>query len=165
VQSFQLLSSPPTSSSPSTTTTTTAATTTTQLDTAALQHRLTTAIATSRSALARQGPRGTPPHAQALYDALARTHPARWEGTTMVISDCFAVEKPYLVANVGYYHEGDGKQGGQQNGVSSGGSGGGFRGDLERFKKVVEMEIEKASLRLGGGVSGMRATVVERKGG
>ena len=77
----------------------------------------------------------------------------------MVISDCFVVEKPYLVGSVGYYGEGE-----KRNGVGGGDKG--FKGDLERFRKVVEMEIEKASLRLGGGVSGTRATVVEtRKGG
>lgn len=157
IQSFQTLSLPNPSETSSSNTTTSAA-----HDIAAITHRLNANITAQQNAQARQGPRGTLPLEQALYDALSRTHPARWEGSTMVISDCFAIEKPYQSANVGYYHEKDSAAASgeaQQNG-----GGGGFKGDLERFRKVVDMEASKAALRFGKGGLDKRLPV-ERKGG
>lgn len=154
IQNFQILSPAPTAASDTTST----ATTPTHLDPTALNNRLNTAISAAHSTQARQGPKGTLPLEQALYDALSRTHPARWEGTDMVISDCFVIEKPYGSANVGYYRgneEGGGGGAGAQNG--------GFKGDLERFRKVVDMETSKATLRFGKG--GLDKRLPERKGG
>jgi hypothetical protein len=82
----------------------------------------------------------------------------------MVISDCFVIERPYGKENVGFWHEGSGED------VKQNGANGGFKGDLERFRRVVEFELEKASLRMGGGGSALaagrgRGAGVERKGG
>lgn len=156
IQNFQILSPAPSAASDSTSNTTAP----THLDPTALNNRLNTAITAAHSTQARQGPKGTLPLEQALYDALSRTHPARWEGTDMVISDCFVIEKPYGSVNVGYYRgnedsSGAGGAGGAQNG--------GFKGDLERFRKVVDMETSKATLRFGKG--GLDKRLPERKGG
>ena len=166
IQNFQLLSPGPSSTAQDNSTTSTAAAQ--QLDTASLQARLQSGVSAQQSAQARQGPRGTLPLDQALYDALSRTHPARWEGNKMVISDAFVIEKPYQGANVGYYH---GPQAGE-GGNGQEGRNGGFKGDLDRFRKVVDMELSKAKLRLGKGgldkrvsTSGAAGGGAERKGG
>lgn len=76
----------------------------------------------------------------------------------MVISDCFVIEKPYGSANVGYY------RGNEEGGAGGAGAqNGGFKGDLERFRKVVDMETSKATLRFGKG--GLDKRLPERKGG
>ncbi|KPI39375.1 uncharacterized protein AB675_5220 [Cyphellophora attinorum] len=137
-----------------------------QIDTAAATARLNTAIANAQAALSRQGPRGTSRRDQALFDALARTHPARWEGNSMVISDSFLIEKPYSSATTTTY---TGGAGGQQGGHANGNT---FKGDLTRFRNIVDMELKKAEFRLqqadldarvvsGGGGAGEG----ERKGG
>ena len=47
----------------------------------------------------------------------------------MLISDTFVIQKPYGAVNVGLYS--------------------GRKGDLERMRRVVDMERNKCSLRLG----------------
>lgn len=125
IQSFQMLTiASPTSPNNSTTFPEAPQT----LDTSALQARLSHAISNLQSAQLRIGPKGTSPTDQALFDALSRTHPTRWEGSQMVISDTFVIQKPYGAANVGLYT--------------------GRKGDLERMRKVVDMERNKCFLRL-----------------
>ena len=51
----------------------------------------------------------------------------------MVVSDTFVIQKPYGAGNVGFLVSGEG----------------GRRGDLERMRKVVDMERNKCALRLG----------------
>jgi hypothetical protein len=75
----------------------------------------------------------------------------------MVISDCFVVSKPYKGENATYYHGEDSSGGAEERG------GGAFRGDLARFRKVVDMEMDKARLRLDKG--GLDRIGGERKGG
>lgn len=138
IQSFTILS-PASITTDSSTSTPSPAT----LDIPSLTSRLQTAITAAHTTLARQGPKGTSPVDQALFDALARTHPARWEGQSMVVSDSFVIEKPYSGANTTYWREGEKGSGGADA------SSGGFKGDLERFRKVVDMELSKAVLRVG----------------
>jgi hypothetical protein len=52
----------------------------------------------------------------------------------MIISDTFVIDKPYGPANVGMYS--DSEQGAR-------------KGDLERMRKIVDMERNKCLLRLG----------------
>jgi len=102
------------------------------IDTNAVQVRLARNIAAQQAAQARVGPKGTSPVDQALFDSLSRTHPARWSGNVMIISDTFMIEKPFNAANVRHI---DGQS----------------VGDLERMKKVVDMEHSKVTLRFAKG--------------
>ncbi|OAP56330.1 hypothetical protein AYL99_09509 [Fonsecaea erecta] len=125
ISTFQLLSlpqSPPVSANTSTLNT---------VDTNGVQARLARNIAGQQAARARVGPKGTTPVDQALFDALSRTHPARWSGNMMVISDTFLIDKPYGAANVRHAEGRD--------------------GDLDRMKKVVDMERQKITLRFAKG--------------
>lgn len=99
------------------------------LDTAALQSRLTREVSKLQSAQLRQGPKGTTPSEQALFDSFSRTMPTQWHGNAMVVSDTFIIEKPYGPANVKL--------------LSS------ASGDIDRMKKVLDMERNKIALRLG----------------
>ncbi len=58
--------------------------------------------------------------------------PARWASNVMIISDTFLIEKPYTQANVRHI---------DNQSV----------GDLERMRKVVDMERNKITLRLAKG--------------
>lgn len=88
----------------------------------------------------------------------------------MVISDAFVIEKPYQGANIGYYH-GPEASNGEGPDAAAAGRNGGFKGDLDRFRKVVDMELSKARLRLGKGGLDKRVSAsgavggAERKGG
>lgn len=151
ISSFQILHlpPPPPTASPTvseSTATPTAAANANTVDTAAVQARLARNVASSQAALARLGPKGTSPTDQGLFDALSRTHPARWSGNVMVISDTYLVEKPYGPLNVKLIES--------------------RHGDLERMKKVVEMERQKVTLRLEKGqLDGKIGTGGPRKGG
>lgn len=125
ISSYQLLSFPQHSSEPNHHQALNA------VDTNAVQARLAKNISAQQAAQARVGPKGTTPVDQALFDALSRTHPARWAGNVMVISDTFMIEKPYGAPNV---RHADGRD-----------------GDLERMKKVVDMERQKITLRFAKG--------------
>jgi protein LSM12 len=124
------------------------------LDTHALQARLSSAISKQQAAQHRIGPKGTSATDQGLYDALSRTHPVRWEGSNIVVSDTFVIERPFSGATVNWLH-GAGKEG--------------RKGDLERMRKVVIMEREKVALRVGQKeVEGRMSSVTgggTRKGG
>jgi protein LSM12 len=122
ISGFQLLSLPQASSEPPPNPALNA------IDTNAVQARLAKNIAAQQSAQARVGPKGTSPTDQALFDSLSRTHPTRWSGNVMIISDTFMIEKPYEAANVRHIE-------GQNV------------GDLERMKKVIDMERSKIKLR------------------
>ncbi|EXJ64665.1 hypothetical protein A1O7_01003 [Cladophialophora yegresii CBS 114405] len=126
ISSFQLLSLPQSSSEPAPSPAFNA------IDTNAVQARLAKNIAVQQAAQARVGPKGTSPVDQALFDSLSRTHPARWSGNVMIISDTFLIEKPYGQSNVRHI---DGQS----------------VGDLERMRKVVDMERNKITLRLAKG--------------
>lgn len=102
------------------------------IDTNAVQARLQKNIAAQQAAQARIGPKGTTPTDQALFEALSRTLSASWSGNGMLISDTYLIEKPYGPLNVRIV---DGRH-----------------GDLERMKKVVEMERQKVTLRLSKGM-------------
>jgi len=97
------------------------------LDTQALQNRLHREVAKLQSAQSRQGPKGTSPVDQALFDSLSRTMPTRWQGNAMIISDTYLIEKPYSSANIRLLP--------------------GASGDLDRMKRVLEMEKHKNSLK------------------
>lgn len=93
------------------------------LDTQALQNRLQKEVAKLQSAQSRQGPKGTSPADQALFDSLSRTMPTRWQGNVMIISDTYIIEKPYNSANVRLMP--------------------GASGDLDRMRRVLDMEKNK----------------------
>ncbi|KAG9788062.1 hypothetical protein ABEF93_000351 [Exophiala dermatitidis] len=103
-----------------------------KIDINAVQSRLARNIAAQQAAQARIGPKGTTPTDQALFDALSRTHPARWTGNLMLISDTYLIEKPYGAVNVRFVE--------------------GRHGDLERMRKVVDMERQKITLRMSKGL-------------
>lgn len=125
ISSYQLLSLPQTSSDSA------PSPVSNLIDTNAVQARLARNMATQQAAQARVGPKGTSPVDQALFDSLSRTHPARWSGNIMVISDTFLIEKPYGAVNVKHIE--------------------GQSGDLDRMKKVVDMERQKITLRFAKG--------------
>lgn len=93
----------------------------------------------------RKGPQGTSPVDQDLFDALAKTHPARWEGTIMVISDVFMIDKPYEKANVKLLQ--------------------GASGNLERMRTILDIEKKKAALKQPLNISLASAGEPKTKGG
>jgi len=118
----------------------------TTLDTAALQSRHSANIQKAQDAVLRKGPSGTTPVAQALFDGLARSFGSqvRWQGTQMMVSDSMVIDRPYGEKDVRLIEGAKGRV-----------------GELERMRKVVGMEREKARLKgLKDGISGH-----ERKGG
>ncbi|GAA5994691.1 Lsm12p [Rhodotorula paludigena] len=82
------------------------------------------AVAAEQRAAARIG-QGVSPDAQQLFDALARTLPVRWAGTSIVVMDEVVVEEPYGSANVK-----------------------GAKGSAERIERVKRM-LEGIRARLG----------------
>jgi hypothetical protein len=140
ISSFQLLSLPP---PPPSETTNPALN---SIDINAVNARLARNISAQQAAQARIGPKGTTPTDQALFDALSRTHPARWTGNFMLISDTYLIEKPYGAVNVRFVE--------------------GRHGDLERMKKVVDMERQKITLRMSKGLmDGKLSDTLNGKGG
>ncbi|EXJ89179.1 hypothetical protein A1O3_02243 [Capronia epimyces CBS 606.96] len=116
------------------------------IDIHAVQSRLARNLSAQQAAQARIGPKGTTPTDQALFEALSRTHPARWTGNMMLISDTYLIEKPYGAVNVKFVE--------------------GRRGDLERMKKVVDMERQKITLRISKGlIDGKLSDSSASKGG
>lgn len=55
--------------------------------------------------------------------------PTQWHGNAMIVSDTFIIEKPYNPANVRLI--------------------GGAGGDIDRMRKVLDMERNKIALRMG----------------
>lgn len=99
------------------------------LDTAALQSRLNREVSKLQSAQLRQGPKGTSASEQALFDSFSRTMPTQWHGNAMIVSDTFIIEKPYAPANVKLLPNAS--------------------GDIDRMKRVLDMERNKIALRIG----------------
>ena len=64
------------------------------LNTAALSARADAAVARLKEAEARKG-KGVGKEAQDLFDALAKSLPARWDGANMVINDAVVIVAPY----------------------------------------------------------------------
>jgi len=149
IANFQILSLP----TNGTTSFTTAIPALRQLDLNALRAREAAAIRKAHESLARRGPKGTTKEAQDIFDAISRTHPARWQGTSMLVSDSVLIEKPYHPDN-----------------VKMAPGGGGPAGGVERIKKVLKMEREKLDLKAAGakfdvGGVGKGKAEKERKGG
>lgn len=124
ISSFQLQALPPVQpsnadSSPSLNT----------LDTTALQTRLNREVSKLQSAQLRQGPKGTTPSEQALFDSFSRTMPTTWHGNAMIVSDTFIIEKPYAPANVKLLPNAS--------------------GDVDRMKRILDLERNKIALRIG----------------
>lgn len=90
--------------------------------------RLQSEISRSKAAQMRQGPKGTSPAAQALFDAFSRTMPTRWHEDAMIVSDTFIVQPPYNGSSVSLIP--------------------GTSGDLERMVRVLDMEKNKIYLKL-----------------
>lgn len=90
--------------------------------------RLQTEITRSKAAQMRQGPKGTTPAAQALFDAFSRTMPTRWHEDSMIVSDTFVIQPPYKVTSISLIP--------------------GTSGDLDRMMRVLDMEKNKIYLKL-----------------
>lgn len=125
ISSFQILNLPTAANASKPTPT--PAPTANALDTNALTRRLDRAVTNAQNIQSRKGPKGTSDLDQTLFDALAKTHPARWHGTTMVISEVFMIEKPYEKDNVKILP--------------------GASGNVERMKTVLDIEKTKAKLK------------------
>lgn len=75
-------------------------------------------------------PKGISPMGQALFKAFSRTMPTRWQGTSMVVSDTFIIDNPF-------------------SGPASITLVDGATGDIERMRRVLDMERNKIELKLG----------------
>jgi protein LSM12 len=141
IQSFQLVSLPPTDS--------------TKLDISplhipSLHQRHTNNITQLQSALASKGPPGTTPLFQSIYDGLARLLPTKWQpgGTSILVSDSMIIDRPYLPANVRLVEGMKGRV-----------------GEVERIRKVLDMERSKAAMRGAKDVLDGREVAAAKKGG
>lgn len=145
------------------------------LDMATLESRIATTVAHLKAQDAKRG-RGVTKEAQDIFDGIARTYPARWMGTAMVVNDMVLIESPYEVddcrlltakrqENGTGNSSGSGSRSGSRNGAAEGARSevtGGLGADpgLSRIKKVLAMEREKLRLRTSlatGGLSGVPA--------
>ena len=96
IQSFTLLSLAPaaTSGAPGKVPPAVAAAAPPPADPSQAAHRLRAAVARVRADEARRG-KGVSREAQDIFDALARTLPARWDGESIVVLDAVVITKPY----------------------------------------------------------------------
>lgn len=92
IQNFTLMSAPP--SINGTAPFTNAFPLLAPLNTGALSARADAAVARLKEAEARKG-KGVGKEAQDIFDALAKSLPARWDGTNMVINDAVVIVAPY----------------------------------------------------------------------
>lgn len=99
------------------------------LDTASLQTRLNREVTKLQTAQSRQGPKGTSPVEQALFDSFSRTMPTQWHGNAMIVSDSFIIQKPYGPNDIRLID--------------------GATGDLDRMRRVLDMERNKITLKYG----------------
>ena len=117
----------------------------------ALRAREAAAIRSAHAARARIGPKGTTKEHQDIFDAIARTHPAKWQPSgSILVSDTVLIDKPYHPENC--------KPAPGSNVPASG---------VERIKKVLKMEREKLDLkaaRFDVGKAGLKEGG-QRKGG
>jgi hypothetical protein len=126
------------------------------VDMTALRAREAAAIRAAHAARARLGPKGTTKEHQDIFDAIARTHPAKWQPNgSILVSDSVLIDKPYQPENCRL----------APAGVGVGGNG--LPGSVERIRKVLKMEREKLELkaaRFDVGKAGLKEGGV-RKGG
>lgn len=115
------------------------------LDVQGLQNRLNREVAKLQSMQSKQGPKGTSPTDQALFDSLSRTMPTQWHGNAMIVSDTYIIDKPYNPTNIRLI-----------NGAS---------GDLDRMRKVLDLEKNKISLKMEKSVIDHRLGDTVTKGG
>ena len=117
----------------------------------ALRAREASAIRAAHAARARLGPKGTTKEHQDIFDAIARTHPAKWQPNgSILVSDSVLIDKPYQPDNCRLAPGGNGPAGG-----------------VERIRKVLKMEREKLELkaaRFDVGKAGLKEGGL-RKGG
>lgn len=97
---------------------------------AELSSRVDRAVAEERRARARLAPAGSSPDAQGLYDALAKTLPVRWAGTSIVVMDEVVVESPYEPQNVK-----------------------GAKGSADRVERVKKMVSQECTFAAGASLS------------
>ncbi|KAL9079517.1 MAG: hypothetical protein Q9157_001629 [Trypethelium eluteriae] len=113
-----------------------------KIDTKALKAREQAAIGKIKERDAMKG-KGVSKEAQDIFDALARTLPARWHETSMIINDVVRIDQPYRVEDCKAPYD-------QAHA-------------LERVKKVLEYERRKIGEKTGR--SGVATPVGLRKGG
>lgn len=117
----------------------------------ALRAREASAIRAAHAARARLGPKGTTKEHQDIFDAIARTHPVKWQPNgSILVNDGVLIDKPYLPDNCRLAPGGNGPAGG-----------------VERIRKVLKMEREKLELkaaRFDVGKAGLKEGGL-RKGG
>jgi hypothetical protein len=106
------------------------------VDMTALRAREAAAIRAAHAARARLGPKGTTKEHQDIFDAIARTHPAKWQPNgSILVSDSVLIDKPYQPDNCRL----------APTGVGVGGDG--PARSVERIRKVLKMEREKLELK------------------
>jgi protein LSM12 len=117
----------------------------------ALRAREASAIRAAHAARARLGPKGTTKEHQDIFDAIARTHPVKWQPNgSILVNDGVLIDKPYQPDNCRLAPGGNGPAGG-----------------VERIRKVLKMEREKLDLkaaRFDVGKAGLKEGGL-RKGG
>src|SRR5207237_1897564 len=70
------------------------------LDMNALRAREASAIRAAHAARARLGPKGTTKEHQDIFDAIARTHPVKWQPKgSILVNDSVLIDKPYQPEN------------------------------------------------------------------
>ncbi|KAJ5720868.1 uncharacterized protein N7483_008802 [Penicillium malachiteum] len=120
------------------------------LDTRALKAREIKAVGDLLDKEARRG-KGVTREAQDIFDAFARTMPARWDGPNIIVADAVTIAAPYRVDECRSLVEGD-------------------TAALARVRKVLEMERKKIELRSASATIGSTTTFArnsgdQRKGG
>ncbi|KAJ5634446.1 hypothetical protein N7528_002288 [Penicillium herquei] len=120
------------------------------LDTRALKAREIKAVGDLLDKEARRG-KGVTREAQDIFDAFARTMPARWDGQNIIVADAVTIAAPYRVDECRSLIEGD-------------------TAALARVRKVLEMERKKIELRTASATIGSTNTFArnsgdQRKGG
>lgn len=95
IQHFIILSSQPASSSGPLTA---ATPTISPLQTAALLSRAEAAVARLKEAAARKNPSASK-EAQEIFDAISRTLPTKWAGTSIVVNETVVITSPYRAEN------------------------------------------------------------------
>ncbi|MCJ1313640.1 hypothetical protein MMC25_007319 [Agyrium rufum] len=103
------------------------------LDMPALNARLSSTLARLKAEESRRGPKGTSREAQDIFDALARTLPTEWRGSSIIVMERVEIKAPYSVGECELVREA-GKESGSAH-------------TLDRVKKVLENERRKLAER------------------